>query len=96
MARSSGEGSPLSRRRLAGTSNAAVLSRRTRLVGRGLSSQRSSWTGRQHRTCIECPRSTISEFYGKGELMAPITLEKVTKVYPNGFKAVDELNLGRR
>ena len=25
--------------------------------------------------------------------MAPITLEKVTKVYPNGFKAVDDLNL---
>ena len=25
--------------------------------------------------------------------MAPITLERVTKVYPNGFKAVDELNL---
>ena len=25
--------------------------------------------------------------------MAPITLEKVTKVYPNGFKAVTELNL---
>ena len=25
--------------------------------------------------------------------MAPITLEKVTKVYPNGFKAVDELDL---
>ncbi|MGA3354272.1 MAG: sn-glycerol-3-phosphate ABC transporter ATP-binding protein UgpC [Acidimicrobiales bacterium] len=25
--------------------------------------------------------------------MAPITLEKVTKVYPNGFKAVDGLNL---
>ena len=25
--------------------------------------------------------------------MAPITLEKVTKVYPNGFKAADNFNL---
>jgi len=25
--------------------------------------------------------------------MAPVNLEKVTKIYPNGFKAVDELNL---
>src|ERR1035438_1156844 len=34
-----------------------------------------------------------SPYSRKGELMAPITLEKVTKVYPNGFKAVDDLNL---
>jgi multiple sugar transport system ATP-binding protein len=29
----------------------------------------------------------------KGELMAQITLDKVTKIYPNGFEAVHELSL---
>ena len=28
--------------------------------------------------------------------MAPITIEQVTKVYPNGFKAVYGSELGRR
>ena len=51
----------------------------------------------RYSTAGSVPTSQAAQVeFPKRRTMAPVSLEKVTKIYPNGFKAVEELDLGRR